>query len=204
MTARISPRKRLAPAIAAALTCALALTGCAAGQRAQTANEFSVIDGVNANAGTMGLRDVGLEAPKPTGYIIGDNASLLLTMVNNGRTDDTLTAVSSPSAAGVSFGGLTTASPGAAPSPSASASVLPVSTPIPIPAGHSVSVGEGAGDGVDATITLEKLTAPLISGQSLTVTFTFSQAGTVTFRIPVKLGADQTGGPVIDVSPTDP
>lgn len=185
-------RRRLIAALGAALVAPLVISGCAAGQRAQTANEYSVVDGVSATIGDMGVRDAGISAPSAAaGYVAGANATLSLTVVNTGNSSDTLTSVTSPSAAGASIVGPTSATPTTGGTASAAG--------IMVPANGAVPIGLGAGSG---TITLRKLTYRLVPGQSIPVTLTFQGAGPVTVILPVKLVSNQTGGESADVSPT--
>ena len=176
--------------LAAALVAPLVISGCAAGQRAQTANEYSVVDGVAANVGAMGIRDAGITAPTaPAGYLAGMNVTLSMTVINNGTSADTLVSVSTPNAAGASIVGPKSAAPTKAGG----------ATALVVPANGAVPVGEGSGSG---TVTLTKLTYRLVSGQSIPVTLTFQSAGPVTVLLPVKLTAGLTGGESEDVAPT--
>lgn len=104
---------------AAVAATALALTGCAAGQQAQTAEQTSVVDGTAFQAGTIDLRDVGLRAPGAAAYAKGSSAFLEGVMINGGRSTDDLVSVSSPQATGVElYSDGVTALIGLAPSPS--------------------------------------------------------------------------------------
>jgi copper(I)-binding protein len=73
------------------------LAGCAAGQRAQTAIETPVLDGVGANVGSIDLRALTIANPASGSYPSGGTATLQLYIVNNGAADQ-LVSVSSPSA----------------------------------------------------------------------------------------------------------
>jgi copper(I)-binding protein len=74
-------------------------TACAAGQRAQTANEVPAIDATSAIIGTLSLQEVSIKTP-PSGvaYNVGDAADLQLAIINTGHAGDTLQSVSSPAA----------------------------------------------------------------------------------------------------------
>ena len=158
------------------------LTSCAAGQQAQTTKVYSSIDGINANIGAMALRDVGISAPPSlSGYAAKGTAALTMAIANQGPGADQLTSVSSPAATSVK---ITPPAGGAA---------------IAVPPQGLVQVGSGQGS---ARIALSGLTAPLISGQVIAVTFTFRNAGTKTIQLPVRLPADYTGGETISVSPS--
>jgi copper(I)-binding protein len=188
---RRRPSTRLVAALAVAVV-PVALAGCGAGQRAQTANEFSVVDGASANVGLMGVRNAGITAPAdPAGYTKGGQATLSMTVINNGNSADTLVSVTTPSAARATI---------AAPTPTAAASTAATATTgISVPANGAVAVGTATGS---AKITLANLSARLVPGELVSVTMNFRGAGQVTLQLPVKLVAGQTGGQTVDVSPS--
>ncbi len=167
---------------AAAIAVTAALAGCGAGQRAQTANEYSVVDGATANLGPLGIRDAGITSP-PTavGYAAGSSVTLSMTVANSGEGADTLVSVSTPSAA--------------------SAKVLgPASAPaLTVPANGAIVVGATGGT---ARITLTGLKYRLVPGQLVSVTMNFKVAGQITVPLPVQLVLNQTGGETVDVGPT--
>ncbi len=199
---------------------ALLVTGCAAGQDAQTVNQRPPIDGASASAGNIAVRAAGLAAPEGTFYAKGDPAQLELVLVNNGTSDDTLTSVTSPAAGGAQFGsagssGTTSGSPSDSSSPSASdsssarssasasdssasgsassSSSAATSTPIPLPHGGSVMIGYGDGP----SVTLTGLTQPLYPAQTIPVTLTFGSGATVTLTLAVKLATSVPSAPVV-------
>src|SRR5690349_2439929 len=102
--ALLATRRRVA--VAALAMCAVALTSaCAAGEHAATSEESPAIDGVGASVGPGSpilLREISIARP-PNGvsYAAGDSADLMLVIVNNGRSADTLTSVSTPAAGSV-------------------------------------------------------------------------------------------------------
>ena len=179
-------------ALGGALVVPLVISGCAAGQRAQTANEYSVVGGTTATIGAMGIRDAGISAPKvAAGYVSGANVTLTMTVVNIGDSADSLVSVTSPNAASATLAGPKSAAPTSA--------AAAASAPIVVPANGAVPIGQGAGSG---TITLTKLKYRLVPGESVPVTLTFQSAGAVTVMMPVMLLSDQTGGETADVAPT--
>jgi copper(I)-binding protein len=99
-----SPRRRthLAGAIAVLASAALILSGCATGQRAQTAIETPVIDGVGANVGSIDLRALTITTPGNGSYPKGGSAAVQLYIVNNGPADQ-LVSVSSSAASAASL-----------------------------------------------------------------------------------------------------
>jgi copper(I)-binding protein len=214
----------MAVAIVAALG---VLTGCAAGQQAQTAHETPSIDGVNADSGLLGIRAAGIAAPEIAAiHPAGSSVDLQLVIVNNGEATDTLTQVSSPGAGpaliglngpvgtgqasptgSASAGPSATVSGSASATPSASAS-SPTASPtsstgtseqVPIPPRGLVQVGYSV---TGATITLTKLAAPIGPSQILPVTFTFASGTTITADLPVKLTSSPAPAPTVNVSPT--
>lgn len=89
-----------------ALGAVLALAGCGAGQITQTATQQPAVNGTYSQVKLLELRNAALQFP-PQGqaYASGQDARLTLTIINNGRQDDTLLSVSSPAAASATIGG---------------------------------------------------------------------------------------------------
>jgi copper(I)-binding protein len=122
---RSTSRSRLAGLVVVG---GLALAGCGAGQVAQTAQQQSTTDGVNAQAGDIAIRNAALDYPNDGAYAKGDNARLRMVVVNQGTEADTLLSVSSTAADGVTITDGSSAATGSAtpePSESASASAGP-------------------------------------------------------------------------------
>jgi copper(I)-binding protein len=93
--------RRLGPAVACGALGLALLTGCAAGQHAQTVEQTPAIDGVQAQAGTIAIRAAGIAAPESgTSYAKGSDAELRMVLVNQGSQPDKLVSVSSPAATG--------------------------------------------------------------------------------------------------------
>lgn len=102
---------------------AVAVSGCAAGQQAQTVEQTSVVDGVGFQAGMVDLRDVGLRAPSGSSYAAGGNGYLQGVIINNARAEDELVSVTSNVADSVEiFANGVDAVSGLAPTPTATAS----------------------------------------------------------------------------------
>ena len=201
------PGRRLRSQLVAVLAgSALLLAGCGTGQRAQTAVEAPVVDGVQADVGALNLRAVSVVTPPGGSYAKGGNAALQLYIVNNGAADH-LVSVSSPDAksATVSENQLSAIQaaelasiPSTSASPSASASAS-------APAGFSIALatGETTAIGVTATqpqITLLGLTAPLYPAMSIPITFTFANAGPVTVAVSVHLSTGGVDAPTLAVT----
>ncbi|SOD70530.1 hypothetical protein SAMN05892883_0221 [Jatrophihabitans sp. GAS493] len=107
MSALPSGPRRLG--FAAALSAVVLLSGCAAGQRSGTAQEVPVVDGTGSSIGDctnltkscITLSAVSIVAPESKSYAKGSSAEIQLIIANSGHQDDTLTSVTSDSAATV-------------------------------------------------------------------------------------------------------
>ncbi|MEU6250776.1 hypothetical protein [Glycomyces sp. NPDC047010] len=95
-------RRAAALAIGAAAL-ALALTGCGAGQHAETSKMQTAISGVDADAGSVALRDVQIDFGDAGNYREGGQAPLRVWMANNGDEAVSLVAVTSPVAEAVTL-----------------------------------------------------------------------------------------------------
>lgn len=154
-----------------AVCAVLSSSSCAAGQHAHTANETPALDGSSAYLGAIQLHAVAILAPKGASYPVGSDAQLTLIIVNDGRSPDSLTQVSSPRFQSAQL-------------PSSAAQRT-------IAAGQSVPINV-ANTGTDtsgqATLSLHGLTGgALFPGESVPVTFTFADAGTAKLTVPVQL-----------------
>lgn len=156
----------------AAIGAALLTSACGTGQRAMTAEEVPAIDGQSATVGQMALRDIAVATPDDGSVAIGDNALLTFVVANDGRSEDQLLRVSS-----TAFSSVT-------------------QTSITVQPGSAVPVGIG---NAGATVVLTGLTAEgagddkgLFPGESVPVTFSFKNAGSVTAQVPVALGQGGT------------
>ena len=187
------------------------LSACSAGQVNQTALQVRDKVGTSVSVGNLVLRQVQLEYPKSGRYASGDDAVLNMAIVNESLQADTLTSISGPGFAGVRVTGSgsqgtvalgpTAALPqptaatgsgaagrsGAAGSSSAGGgsqgSALPSEAPstdtnIKIPGETAVFLGKNA-----PHVALVGLTRPVTAAQSLPITFTFRDAGTVTVNV---------------------
>lgn len=103
---RPMPTRRLAAAaLAAGAGVALALGGCSAGQVTQTASQVAPVNGIDAEAGPVSLRNLLIEYPGPDGYPAGSDAPLQVRLFNNGMQPITLVGVSADKATSVSLVG---------------------------------------------------------------------------------------------------
>ena len=169
-TAR-TPRRLLVPAVAA-LAAVLALSGCAAGQISQTADQGAAIDGANGTVGYLGVRNVLLAVTANSDYAKGADAPLQLWVSNAGITPDTLKGVSTPAATSVQINGVT---------------LIP---------GQTLKDFTGSQN----TITLKGLTSNITYGESVPVTFAFAAAGDLTVNVPIAIPPVRTTGrPQVDI-----
>ena len=111
----------------------LALSACASGQVAQTAQMRPTVDGQMAQVGSLAIRNIALDYPAGGVYERGSDARLRMVVVNGGVAPDSLVSVSSPVATDVtiSAGGSAEVTGSATPEPtgSASESASPTATP---------------------------------------------------------------------------
>jgi hypothetical protein len=143
----------------------LALSGCASGQIAQTAEQVAPIDGGNGNAGELGVRDVRLAPADGLGYDAGADVPVRLWLSNTAITPDTLTGVTSPVADEV------------------------------VITGNADVQGQTRReilDDTDTTIVLKGLKEELRYGISVPMTFTFAAAGSITLKVPIEIPGERT------------
>ncbi len=162
----------LAVLASGALISAVAISGCGAGQIAQTAMQQSAVDGNQATVKNVALRDVHISA-KQTGDFLrpGTTVDLVLVAVNQSPdiTDKLL--------------GITT-----------DIGKVTVTGNPTLPASGALFVGDQNGqtkkadkaiesaDTVKATIALSK---PITNGPNYEVTFNFEKAGSVSVAVPI-------------------
>ena len=122
---------RAATLITLGLVGAFALTGCSAGQVAETALKVPAIPGVDAKAGDLAIRNAVIAFPSE-GYSwpVGSNVPLSLGLINNGTTADRLVSATSDLSSSVVLqevpeGGQATTAPTETPSAPVSETVSP-------------------------------------------------------------------------------
>lgn len=147
------PRTLVLSVLAVAL--AAGLSGCGADEEPQLGAV-----GVEAAVGDLALRDVELDNPPDGVYEVGSAARLNLAIVNQGRADDHLVAVSGPNFDGVAIDDAEAGTP----------------LRITIPAGGTVYTGTSG----EADLILIGMDEALLSAETIPVTFTFEEAGSVT------------------------
>ncbi len=164
-------------AAALAMSVALTLTGCAAGQISQTANQVAAIDGGNGQIQKISVLDALFpQAPSNAGYAAGASVPLMFSVSNDGIDIDTLTGVSSPAAAGATLPKAVTLAPQWLTSFSTANQVV-----------------------------LTGLKAPLPYGKSVPVTFSFRSAGSLTINVPIQIpGTRDSDRPTVNIQPANP
>jgi hypothetical protein len=137
-------------------------TGCGAGFGAQTQQPYQPSEGTNADSGSIGVRNMLVLADEE------GKGELHAAVVNSGKTDDTLTAITAAPA-----------DPGAQAATSGEQSTVKIEglQQTDLKAGSSVTFPPAQGAAV--TVTGAK------PGQMIKVTITFGQAGPITTSIPV-------------------
>jgi len=165
----------------------VALSACSAGQVTQTATQERDKVGAMAQVGNITLRAAELEAPREAGYEAGDDAELLVAIVNGAQEPDTLVSVEGEGVGDVEIQGArsTSASPTTGTgSGTGTTTGAGTSTGRPdeieIPADTTVFV-----NGDEVSITLTDLDESLTAGQLVPLVLTFENAGEITVRATV-------------------
>ncbi len=177
-TARL-PRRVLAPAglaLFAAMT--LAVSGCAAGQYSQTADQVAAIDGANGTVGDIAVLNARLAPTTRESYPTGSNARVLLYISNDGTTADTLEGVSTSAAKSVKITG---------------DAALPPQT-----------LADFASEtGTEVTIT--GFLQDQYYGVSIPMTFSFANAGSIDLNVPIQLPPERsTNRETVNILPPHP
>ncbi len=204
-----TPRIRSTAAVAGAVIGAVVLAGCSAGQITQTSSQVTAVDGANANAGTIAVRNAHFALPEDvkTGvaYPRGSSAPLQLVIINTGGATDELVSVTSPIAgtgevtgkrdvpggrtllvegeAPAAAAATPTAAAGATPSATAG---RPSATPAPTTAAATPSAEALSPDAAGtAQIVLTGLRDDIKSGITYEVVLNFRDAGPLRLAVPV-------------------
>lgn len=216
------PLRKLVPAVALGVSALLGIVGCSAGQVAQTAEMEPAVNGNSGQVGTIALRNVQVAFPQSgEPYRAGDDAPLLLSIVNSGAEDDQLVRVTTPAGevepignpaipAGTSLQVVlpdenTSATPSETTTTTTTESSettggseepeTPGSESSSATSTESPAETEAVAPPVVGTMSLviTGLTADLPYGKKVPVTFEFANAGKVTIQLPV--GAPATPRP---------
>ena len=187
------PRTRGLRAVLVAGGIAVLLAGCAAGQVTSTAEIVPVIDGALATVSTMDLRAIAVPPPTDRSWAEGSSAPLQMFLINNSATPDQLVRVSTNRSASVQVlaqGGVE----------ASAASSAQQAQSIDVPGDESVSVGFDPGN---PQVVLTGLTENLFPAQTISVTFQFAKAGSVTTNVPVRLTSPPSSPAIINATPAE-
>lgn len=164
MSLRSAPARTTTRALpVAGLAAALLLTGCGAGQKAQVYQERTVADATNTSVGTIAVRDLAIQAPA-RGLVLrqGTNATMSVTLINEGGDDDVLQSASTDAATGVRVVGPTSS--------------------LPVPRLSTASS--------DYSLELVGLTRDLPTGTYINLTLSFQRNGVKSMLVPVETTPD--------------
>ncbi len=148
----------------------VALTACSAGRVSQTATQERDKVGALAQVGDITIRAAKLASPGEDGYERGDDADLLMAVVNSGTEPDTLVDVTGDGFGDVEFDDGSPA--GSAGGSSSQGIEIPPDDPVFL-------------DGEETTLTLTSLEDSLTTGQQLELTLVFENAGEITLPVTV-------------------
>ncbi|HEX2073195.1 MAG TPA: hypothetical protein VHF92_05365 [Geodermatophilus sp.] len=175
----------------------VALTACSAGQVTQTVTQERDKVGAMASQGDITLRQVVLEYPEGGRYEEGDDARLIMAIVNSGTEEDTLVGIEGEAFDGVRVTGTgaeasptaPTGTPEASPTSPTTPGATPTTTPggstatgstrvsIPIPADSVVYLNDEA-----VSVELTGLAEELTTGESVELVLSFERAGEITVQ----------------------
>jgi copper(I)-binding protein len=103
---RAEQKSRLAVVVALATGLGLAAAGCSAGQITQTDTQVATVDGASGNVGSIAVRNAQFAFPvSGHEYKAGDEAAIVVTIVNNGASADKLLSVTSDLGGPAELGG---------------------------------------------------------------------------------------------------
>ena len=159
---------------ACGLAAAAALSGCSAGQVAQTATQQAAVNGTAATVGNITLRNVHLRAALTTDYVQPGREVELFFVASNGSPDSPDKLVSVTSDLGtVTLSGDTSLPPNG---------VLVVGEP-----DGQIAPLESAETAEAAKATID-LTKPITNGLTYNFTFAFQKAGETSVPVPISAG----------------
>jgi copper(I)-binding protein len=203
-----------ASALFAGFAVLTAVSACSAGQIAQTSNAVPAVPGANLTIGdpatgnTVQLLDMVVAYNGPQGYPAGGSAPLFIRVFNNGPTTVKLVKVTAGNAARtIILVGTAVATPPVAPTatstarPSGTPSSAPSGSATPAPEATPTEANPGGEEsfsidilpssyallvpGQGAYLQLSGLSAALIPGQSVPLTFTFADGRSGEMAVPV-------------------
>lgn len=168
-TVRSSRRSLVLLAGTAAGTLLLA-TGCGAGQLAATSQIQAAIAGVNADAGSIALRNIRVAYPAGGVAATGGTATVLVTFINSSIAAQSLIGVSSPAAGSAELSDTSTAAASAGASPSADSSTgTSASSSASASASSSSGASASSSAGASASASATATTSPATAGIALRI-----------------------------------
>jgi hypothetical protein len=175
-SARGSGRWR-AQAVASATLAVLLVSGCGAGQQAQTSWDVPAIPGADADAGLISLRDL-LIPYRAGGYPAGSDVPLVVRMFSNDEQPVTVSGVA-PGPAGSMVAAAQRIGLRQPVAAAAGATESPTSLVVPPYAELALVPGSGS------YLVAEHMTTPLTYGTVVPVRFTFSTGDSVDVDVPM-------------------
>ena len=171
---------------ACGLAAAIALSGCSAGQQAQSAVQEPAVNGTSLNVGPVALRNIHLRADQVTDYVQpGREVELLFQAANNSPdVNDKLVSITSDVGT-VSLSGDT---------------ALPASGTLVVGAPDGQITALESVETTEAAKAMVELTKPITNGLTYNFTFKFEQGGEGTFAVPVSAGESPRREPAGDVA----
>ena len=180
---RLPVRRRIMAVVAglAATTCVSAVSGCGAGQIAQTSMQEPAVNGAAGQVGALALRNVYLRAEQTSDFLRpGQPVELVFEATNQSQdVPDKLTRVTSDVA------------------------TVTLTGDTGLPAGGALIVGDRAGQDIKALDTAEAATAskatvaltkPITNGLTYPFVFDFERAGSVSLNVPIAAGEAGSAG----------
>ncbi|WP_406269408.1 hypothetical protein [Nocardia sp. NBC_00881] len=189
VTAPKGARRRMVTVAALAAGAAIALSGCGAGQIAQTAGQVAAVNGNHADVGRIALRNVHIVYPAEGGGYTnakGGKAAIALSIINNGESvTDQLTSITTDL-------GTVKITPATGKS---AVELAPQQTVVAAPeqGEHDNHGSRPAADDPEANpilIEITGLTKDITPGLTYNVSFNFKQNGTVQMQVPVDAGTE--------------
>jgi copper(I)-binding protein len=160
----------------------VALSACSAGQVTQTATQERDKTGSLAQVGSITIRQGELTYPRGGAYDQGDDAELVMTVINSGLEDDVLVDISGDGFGDVEIRGSTSGTAPSSPAAGSAGGTSARSTEVEIPADSTTFIG---GEDGELTVTLTDLEQPLTTGQYIGLTLIFENAGEISLPVTV-------------------
>ena len=174
----MNPSKRRSSVIVAMATFGLAasavLSGCSAGQVAQTATQEPAVNGTSGKAGPIALRNVHISADQTSDYIRpGAEAELIFVAANDSAdVADKLVSITTDVGTVTLTGG----------------GEVPVNGVLVVGSPDGQDTALSAVEPADAAEAKLELTKPITNGITYDFTFTFEKAGDTTVAVPISAG----------------